>query len=355
MREPWQPVNAADLPAVPLFDVGRAGPVALIDLAPERLAALAAEGRRRYTGLALRLGDRATWRWLARNDNPYRHDIAAVAQRTGVPGAFLLNLSYEWACTSGTGADPSGLGNRMLRTLDWPLTGLGHAVVVARQDGDAGEFFNVTWPGFVGVLTAMAPGRFSAAINQPPIRRLSRSCWFDWALSRRGVWRHSGLPPSHLLRRVFEACLTYAEARAMLIETPICIPAFFTLSGLDAGDGCVIERTVHDAAVHDAPVSISNHWLALAVPSHDRGTDSAGRLQLMDACRDEVPDGFTWVLPPILNHKTRLAVVANAQRGTLMVRGVEAHAPATRDFTLAEHLGAGRGRTRAAPRIAGRA
>ena len=35
----------------------------------------------------------------------------------------------------------------------------------------AGEFFNVTWPGYVGVLTALAPDRFGASINQAPLRR----------------------------------------------------------------------------------------------------------------------------------------------------------------------------------------
>ncbi len=325
-------------PTIPLFDVREEGPLALLDKAPDRLAAVVAEGRRQYGGLALRLGDRATWQWLTRNRNPYREEISAVAAHVSLPGAFLLNLSYEWACTCGIGPDPLGEGSRMLRTLDWPMNGLGRNVVIARQEGDAGPYYNVTWPGFVGVLTAMAPGRYSAAINQPPMRRFSRSCWFDWAINRTGTWRKSGLPPSHLLRRVLDECRTYADAREMLIETPLCIPAFFSLGGVDGAEGCVIERLEHRAAVHEAPVSISNHWLAFDVPGRDRGTNSVGRRSQMDTFRDHVPDDFSWLLPPVLNDATRLAVIANAARGTLIAQGCEADGPATQVFSLGERL-----------------
>lgn len=352
MREPGYGADqTSPTLEIPYFDISSDGPVELIDRAPERMASLEAAIRRQYSGLLLRLGDRATARWLARNGNPYHREILEVAARTRLPGAVLLNLSYEWGCTTGVGADPFGAGSRMLRSLDWPLQGIGANVVVARETGNAGSFMNVTWPGFIGVLTAMAPGRFSAAINQPPLRRYSGRSWFDWAINRTHFWRRSSLPPSHLLRRVFEECRTYAEAREMLIRTPVCIPVF-ALSGVDEGDGCVIERLEHHARVHEAPTSISNHWLDFDIASHSRGTDSVGRRALMEACRDEVPDGFSWVLPPILNSHTRLAVVANAARETLLVRGIERETPVTADFNLQAHFGDGKTRTTSPPKPA---
>ena len=322
------------LPHVPLYDVRDGGPEALVEADPARLAAIVGDGLRHYGRVALRLGDAATRRWLERTANPYRTEIDRIADRIGQPGAYLLNMSYEWSCTAGVGADPSGAGNRMLRTLDWPLDGLGRSVVVAWQRGPAGDYANVTWPGFVGVLTAMAPGRFSAAINQPPMARFSASCWLDWLISRAVVWRQSAEPPAHLLRRVFDTCATYDEARALLRDAPICIPAFFTLSGAAPGEGCIIERTEDQAAVHESPTSITNHWLFFDRNGRDRGVDSQGRRTTMESVRDTVGDGLDWVVPPILNETTRLAVVANAARSTLTVQGWEADGPATRPFTL---------------------
>ena len=323
-----------DLPTIPLIRSGSAGPLALVEAEPERFRALLDGGRRHYGLLALALGDRLTHHWLEHTGNPYRDEIASVATRAERPGAFLLNLAYEWTCTTGVGADPAGRGNRLLRTLDWPLRGLGRNLVVARQEGEAGPYDAVTRPGFVGVATAMAPHRFSAAINQPPMRRLTPSCWLDWTLGRLSLWTRTALPPVHLLRRVFDTCRTYAEARAMLTETPLALPAFFTLSGVRPEDGCVIERREDDAAVHAGPTSMANHWRAFRIAGRERGADSRGRLAAMERLRDRAGNGFRWLVPPILNETTRVAVVANAALDLMLVQGWEADGPATAVTTV---------------------
>ncbi|MAU08117.1 MAG: hypothetical protein CL919_09745 [Deltaproteobacteria bacterium] len=324
--------------AIPRLDTGRAGPVALIGADLARFQDIAASAEDYYGWTAFRIGDRLSRRWLEKSDNPYRAEIAEVAERLGRPGAYLLNLSYEWTCTAGVGPDPEGAGTRLLRTLDWPLPGLGRDVVAAGHEGPAGRWWNVTWPGFVGVATAMAPGRFAAAINQPPIRRLTPSCWLDWALNRPPVWRSRALPPVHLLRRVFDEARTYTDAKGMLCETTLAIPAFFTLAGVEDGEGCVIERGEQLAHVQGAPASIANHWIAGDGTGHPRGGDSEGRWRMMEELRDRAPGDFSWVRPPILNPTTRLAIVANAARGTLSVQGFEAHggkaSPATAVFRL---------------------
>jgi hypothetical protein len=322
------------LPSVPLFEVGPPAAETLMRLAPDRLESLIAHGRRYYGDLALALGDHATWKWLESAGNPYRDEIDGVRRRLGRPGAVLLNMSYEWCCSTGVGPDPAGIGNRMLRTLDWPMHGLGRSVVVARQQGAAGPYYNVTWPGYVGVLTAMAPCRFSAAINQPPLRQLTRSCWFDWVLGRFSIWRHNGLPPSHLLRRVFDECRSFQDAKRMLIETPLCVPAFFSLSGGSAGEGCVIERLETAAMVDEAPFCITNHWISLGCSGHDRGNDSIGRRASMQRVLASAGDAFSWLAAPTLNRHTRLVVVANAARRFLSVQGWEKEGPATSVFTL---------------------
>ena len=328
-------VSSHPIRSIPLFDAGAGGPLALLAFDPERLADLMVSARGRYTVAGLRLGDALSRNWLKRAGNPYYGEIAAIADRIGQSGAFLLNLSYEWTCTAAVGADPEGGGNRLLRTLDWPLDGLGRDVVVARHEAEAGGYYNMTWPGFVGIATAMAPGRFSAAINQPPMRRYTFSCWLDWALERLRLSRSKSLPPTHLLRRVFDACETYEDAKRALIETPICMPAFFSLSGVAEHEGCVIERAENEAFVHEGPFCISNHWLAMPDEGRLRGFDSHGRRALMNEVYRDAVNDFSWLKPPILNPTTRLAVIANAGRNTLSVQGWERTGAATDVFTLA--------------------
>lgn len=326
--------RAERLVEVPLFDVAAPAAESLMPLACDRLDTLIAHGRRHYGELALALGDRLTLAWLRRSGNPYVDEIASVSRRLGRPGAVLLNMSYEWSCTSCVAADRGGESMRMLRTLDWPLPGLGRSVLVARQRGAAGVYYSVTWPGYVGVLTGMAPGRFSAAINQPPLRRRTPVLPMDWIIARGALWRTTGLPPAHLVRRVFDECRGYAEAKRLLIETPLCLPAFFTLAGTAPGEGCIIERRETAAAVHEAPDAISNHWVGFAIPGHDRGYDSRGRRASMLKMVGEEREGFAWLQPPVLNPTTRLAVVANPARGFLQVQGWEKDGAATTVFTL---------------------
>lgn len=341
--------DPACLPRIPLINA--ATPLDLLEHAAH-LTDILAEGHRHYGRTLLSIGDRVSRAWLDRCDTPYKADVLAVAERLNVPGAVLLNLSYEWSCTTGVAPDPSRQGNRMLRTLDWPMPGLGRNIVVARHEARPGPYYNVTWPGFVGVLTAMAPGRFSAAINQPPMRRMTPLMPVDWMISRAGLWRNRAAPPSHVLRRMFEACRTYGEAKRLLTGTPLCLPAFFSLSGTAPGEGCTIERTEITAFVHDSPASIANHWIGIDRRGHDRGDDSPGRRALMDRLRDGPGDDFAWLIPPIRNRKTRLAVVANAARGLLTVQGWEADGPATDVFRLGALRPGGRGQTKEGPRPA---
>lgn len=327
-----------DLPAIPVVAVGAAGPVALLESHADHAALLLAAARRQYTGLVCTLGGRLSRHWLERSQNPFGHEIEAVAARLGTAAAHFLNLSYEWGCSTGAAPDPAGRGNRMLRTLDWRLDGIGRALVAARQSGPAGDYLNLTWPGFVGVVQAMAPGRFAAAINQAPMRRRGGAARpllplpADWAANRWQVWTHRGLPPAHLLRRVFERCADFAAARATLAETPVCAPAIFTLSGAGGSESCVIERRHDGTAVHDGPVAAANHWLAGAACHTPRGSSSRERQALMRARVEEAheaPGDLAWLAPPLLNEDTRLAMTANAACGRLVAQAWERDGVAT--------------------------
>lgn len=317
---------------MPLVTAGAAGPLYLLDSHGEGMAALVASAEATYSRPVIWVADRISRRWLNRSANPHATEIAAVGRRLGRPGAHFLNLSYEWGCTTAVAPDPAGPGQRLNRTLDWPLAGLGQHAVVLRCQGTAGPYDSVTWPGYSGVLTASAPGRFAAAINQAPMHRRGLPMSLDWLLNRFRHWRETGLPPAHLLRVVFEECATYDEARERLTHEPICLPAIFTLAGVEKGKGYVIERLEHVAAVHEAPACASNHWQSDAFSGSASRSNSEGRLAAMTARYRDGTGGsdFAWLAPPVLNETTRLAVSANPARGTLHVQGWEAAGPVTR-------------------------
>lgn len=321
---------------IPLIDLGERGPIGLLEASPERGEALRAVGEHHYTRLGLLLGDAVGRAWLKRADNPYRHDIEAVAAGLGAPGGVALNLSYEFACTGLAGPDPGGSGARLLRVLDWRLPGLGRHVVVARQQASAGPYYNVTWPGAVAILTGMAPGRFSAAIHQAPMRRHGLTQPGDWLANHLRFRRSRALPPAHLLRQVFEECRDYAAARQRLSETPIALPAIFILAGTNPGDTCIIERLEDRAAVHDGPGSWANAWQTRDFGANwsPRGRDNPGRCANLHALHGASSGGFGWLATPVLNPDTRLAVRMNAATAELAVLGIEEQEPATREFSL---------------------
>ena len=82
------------------------------------------------------------------------------------------------------------------------------------------EEIHIGWPGFIGSMTAVAKGRFSIAINQPPLPTtlMGKSIYdyipimgiaTDWLAERPARWKSDGLPPAHLLRKVMDEATDY--------------------------------------------------------------------------------------------------------------------------------------------------
>src|SRR5689334_10808882 len=117
---------------IPLIDVGERMGVASALAAPDRLNSLVSSAYRRYTLPGVLLGDAVSSRWLSRTTNPYAAELEEIATLAGRRGAYLLNMSYEWACTSGAIADPTRGGNTLIRVLDWAFDGLGENLVAAK-------------------------------------------------------------------------------------------------------------------------------------------------------------------------------------------------------------------------------
>lgn len=333
----------APTPAIPIIDIRDGGPPQHARQRAEQARALrdaCLDFFPRSLHSALPLLDTAARSFLKRSRSPYLAEIARIAEILDFSGVWLLNASYQWACTA-LAREEDGVP-WLARTLDWPFRGLGRHAEVARMRGRGGDFFSITWPGYVGALTAMAPFRFGACINQAPMRRRTahpRLRPFDFAVNTLASWRCAGrMPPDQLLRHTFETCGDYPSARLLLETTPIARPAIFTLVGCSAGESCVIERTETGFATRETETSAANDW----VPERPRWEGRIGTRRFLTSsfadaasysrARREALAGwdgsldrrnFDWVRTPVLNPYTRLATAMCPGRGILRTIGYD--------------------------------
>ncbi len=338
---------------IPLIDLRGKTLIDLLRAYPDSAKTLITSARRSYgalshiaSSLILPFSDRRSHNWLKKTRNPFLHEIETFDSILGTRGVYSLNLSYEWGCTSGAYSNNDSV--IMMRVLDWPFPRLGKNILVVLQNSKVGDFYNITWPGISGVFNAIAPARFCAALNLAPMRRHGRFFVFDWLKNRKIMHNQSGLPPAHLLRQVFEKAPDYKTAKEMLANTPVAVPAIFTLTGLQAGEGCVIERLENSAEIReigaDQQVVASNQFQS----SLSKGTkprpffNSEGRWQ--QGCtlqaHEFTENSFSWLRPPMLNPLTRLCMIADAQTGLLSVQGFEGVTAATEIFNLPKNKSA---------------
>jgi hypothetical protein len=330
------------LAAIPYVDVRRGGPARHACEARERVRSLRDECVASLPPggtLALPMLDAATRRWLRRSRSPYPAEIGMIAETFDFAGVWFLNGCYQWGCTA-LAREEEGVP-WLARTLDWPFAGLGRHLEIARMSGRAGTFDSVTWPGYVGVLTASAPGRFAAAINQAPVWRRTQQRYlrlFDFALNAFRTWHVRFMPPDHLLRQAFESCGSYEEARLCLETTPVARPVIYTLVGCTPGAHCVIERTEESFTTRTQDTAAANDWL-VAQPGwearmaaedlftcsyEETAQNSRARREQLSAFSGLLSSGgFAWVAPPVLNHYTRVAVEMCPASGELRAIGYE--------------------------------
>ena len=331
------------LASIPVVDVREGGTLRHAQKDPKRARALhdtIISWLPQFIRPLIPMLDSIARRWLVRSQSPYVDEIGAIADLLGLRGLWFLNGSYQWCCTA-LAREEDG-APWLARTLDWEFPGLGRFVAIAHMRGPAGEYYSVTWPGYVGVLTALAPARFAAAINQAPLRRRTldpQLRLFDLVANLSTTLRHSrAIPPDHLLRRVFEIASDYADAKRMLQATPVARPVIYTLVGCRKGERCTIERTEDGERTRCDDHGAANDWLGtssgwegrieaskmLTCTFEQAAENSRIRREALAQWRGSFGlDSFAWVVPPVLNGCTRIAVEMCPARGILRAVGYE--------------------------------
>jgi hypothetical protein len=188
----------------------------------------------------------------------HREELSSIARMIGRPEPQVLlgNLYYEAfrqlvGCTAFACDTPEGPIHA--RNLDWwtedqLLARLSCLVDV--HGAPTGPYQVVSWPGFIGALSGLAPGPFAVTLNA--------------VISSE---RPSLAPPVVLLiRRALETCRTFGEAVDLLERSPIAADCLLLVTGTRAGEMVVIERTSTRAAVRGPEhgfVAVTNDYRRL--------------------------------------------------------------------------------------------
>lgn len=198
-------------------------------------------------------------------DGPYQDEIEQWAEALDISfaQAALVNCAYELSHVSGgatawlgklfgctTALCPMEGVMVHARNLDWPIPAMAAATRLFRYRRGGREFVSVGFPLYVGVLSGMVPGEYSATIN--------------WAPPGEVPDFHHG--PAFWLRRTLEECETYEAAVTRLREARLSTSVFYTVCGNRPGQGCVIERTKNEAVVREAGAGCeaqANHHVAM--------------------------------------------------------------------------------------------
>ena len=114
----------------------------------------------------------------------------------------------------------------------------------------------------------------------------------------------------------------------MLTETPLAMPAIFSLAGPAPGELAVIERLETGATVHEGPQVAANHWKAGHLPAaRPRGVVSHERAAVMREAAGAAGADLAWLQAPVLNPTTRLVAYMEPASGRLVAQGFETPRP----------------------------
>jgi acid ceramidase len=189
-------------------------------------------------------------------------EMESLSRLLGLPvrDVVLCNCYYDalksilgqtFGCTAFAVETPGGILHA--RNLDWWAENgvLERCTATSHFSGaQAGDFTTVGWPGFIGVFSGIAPGRFAISLNA--------------VLSRDPV--QVATPVVFLIRAVLEEARSFSDALATLSNAVLPCDCLLLLTGVRAGELVVIERTPSRYALRhakDGYVCVTNGYLQL--------------------------------------------------------------------------------------------
>lgn len=237
----------------------------------------------------------------------YWSEVQSVATRVSVPADVMLlcNVYYDMVsaligCTAFAVDTPAGPLHA--RNLDWWTENrlLNETSMACLFKGaPAGEFISIGWPGYLGVLSGMAPGRFAITLNA--------------VLSEEAT--QVALPIAFQIRKTFEETETFSGAVERLSQAVIPGNCLLLISGVGRGEMLVIERTPTRNAIRHAEagrIIVANDYLKLdaetALANTELQSSSCGRYDRVATLLQKPPAGLQGCIDYLRNPAVQMSI-----------------------------------------------
>ncbi len=216
----------------------------------------------------------------------YSQELQGIAQILDIPlgKVAMLQLAYEFftCCTSILVKQDNKVFH--FRSMDWEMEFLKPITInVLFSKNNEVLFKGTTWPGYVGLLTAMRPHEYAISINY---RRLNESFFKNIYYGLTSCW-----PISFLVRHVLTQCSNYKEAKFILQEAQLMAPVYITLSSKNSGT--IITR---DRLMNVKPLNLKEYSILIQTNiDHWRGDNRENDWQDIENSRGRRYFAYSWL------------------------------------------------------------
>ena len=165
----------------------------------------------------------------------YKEEIESIANILGVSShkVLLSQLIYELNSACTTIVVNTNGKNKMLRTMDWDMKILKKLTCELEFTRNYKTVFKaVSWAGYLGILTAMVPNKYSLAVNYRRsngtiLTSIKRTIGLSW-------------PIGYLCRHLLEKQLDYNSTKAQLEICDLVSPCYFIMCNKTGNSNIII-------------------------------------------------------------------------------------------------------------------
>lgn len=186
--------------------------------------------------------------YILANKIKYYEELQAIAIKLNISFQYvlLLQLCYE-ASTCCTSAVTKIENNyTMFRTMDWPLDFLKKLTIdlIFTKKGKV-VFYATSWVGYIGILTATVPKKYSLAVNY----RRTENITFNSIIKNTLNVMKMHWPIGYLIREVCTNNLSNIEMKDMLCNSALVAPCYITICFADR-EPEIITRDTNNFKIH---------------------------------------------------------------------------------------------------------